>query len=227
MTFRGLLERIMSFLKIHAPTRLRKRWVRNLDSPEIYDRLYADPQALGQYLEPNRLAFYREVSAFCQSLKPRRVLEVGCGPGGLLAEMDSAAESVCALYGIDQCLPGLAVAKRLCPRARLARGDLYQLCFQDGSFDLVICMQTLEHLERPRRALEEMVRLCAPGGALVITIPDGRQDRWEGHLNFWSEEAFKAFCGRGFVAECRRLNNNRNLLFRLTPHQDTLARGRG
>jgi len=227
MTSRGLLEWIQGFLTTHAPTRLRKRWVRGLDSPEIYDRLYADPQTLGQYLEPNRLAFYREVSAFCIRLKPRRVLDIGCGPGGLLAEIDSVARGACALYGVDQCMPGLAVARRLCPKARLVRGDLYHLCFRDGSFDLVICMQTMEHLERPRPAFEEMIRLCAPGGALVITIPDGSRDRWEGHLNFWSEEAFKAFCGKDFVAECRRLNNNRNLLFRLTPRQDTLARGRG
>jgi SAM-dependent methyltransferase len=49
--------------------------------------------------------------------------------------------------------------------------DLHALPFPDGSFDLVVHSDTLEHLERPVRALSECKRVLAAGGFCVFTVP--------------------------------------------------------
>jgi SAM-dependent methyltransferase len=49
--------------------------------------------------------------------------------------------------------------------------DLHALPFPDGSFDLVVHSETLEHLERPVRALAECRRVLAAGGICAFTVP--------------------------------------------------------
>ena len=59
--------------------------------------------------------------------------------------------------------------------------------------DLVICTEVLEHLYDPGQAVELLLSLCAHGGRVAITVPDGAEDSWEGHVNFWDEAAFHRF----------------------------------
>jgi len=59
-----------------------------------------------------------------------------------------------------------------------------QLPFEDGSFDLITCVRSLHHIESPTRALDEMARVTAPGGRVVIedflADPDrATARRWE------------------------------------------------
>ena len=56
-------------------------------------------------------------------------------------------------------------------RADYPAVDLHALPFEDGSFDLVIHSDTLEHVAQPVRALEECRRVLAPGGRLCFTVP--------------------------------------------------------
>lgn len=49
--------------------------------------------------------------------------------------------------------------------------DIHSLPFEAGAFDIVIHSDTLEHVERPLRALEECRRVLRPGGACVFTVP--------------------------------------------------------
>lgn len=48
-------------------------------------------------------------------------------------------------------------------------GDVQQLCIRDASVDLVLCTEVLEHVPEPQRALDEMFRVLAPGGRLLLT----------------------------------------------------------
>ncbi len=61
------------------------------------------------------------------------------------------------------------------------------------TFDLVCCIEVLEHLGRPTQAMSELIRLKSPRGKLFLTVPDGRQDTWKGYVNFWSVESFHNF----------------------------------
>lgn len=55
--------------------------------------------------------------------------------------------------------------------SRYPEVDMRNLPFEEGSFDLVVHSDTLEHVEGPIRALSECYRVLKPGGALCFTVP--------------------------------------------------------
>lgn len=106
----------------------------------------------------------------------RRVLEVGCGLGGLCLRF--AAEGA-AVTGVDFSRSALRSASRLVqkdkpggPSVRYASADAKRLPFADQSFDVVICAETLEHTFAVEASLRELRRVCASGGFVVITVPN-------------------------------------------------------
>lgn len=50
--------------------------------------------------------------------------------------------------------------------------DAGRLPFDDGSFDVVVCIEVLEHLFAPLDAVREMARVLRPGGLLIVTVPN-------------------------------------------------------
>ncbi|BDG02414.1 class I SAM-dependent methyltransferase [Anaeromyxobacter oryzae] len=106
------------------------------------------------------------------ALDGKRVLDVGCGTGALLAELREAKPA--RLVGID---PDPAMLAQAEPKLRAAgvtaellRGSADALPFPDGSFDVVVSSLMFHHLDGPtkRAALREWRRALAPRGALVL-----------------------------------------------------------
>lgn len=97
-------------------------------------------------------------------------LDVGCGTGALmrfvLPDLDNEGE----LIGVDPDPDLLAQAKEMMDGANVAvqfqQGDALHLPFDDDVFDVVASQFLLCILPEPRRALEEMVRVCRPGGVV-------------------------------------------------------------
>ena len=50
-------------------------------------------------------------------------------------------------------------------------GDAQELPFEDGSFDYVLCFETLEHVENPQQLLDELGRVVRPDGRVFVSIP--------------------------------------------------------
>ena len=86
---------------------------------------------------------------------PVRVLDVGCGVKPYYPWFEFAAEYV-----------GLDVVDN--PVADL-RGGVEDIPVEDASFDLVLCIQVLEHCEDPPRAVRELRRVTAPGGRVLAS----------------------------------------------------------
>ena len=95
-----------------------------------------------------------------------RTLDIGCGTGvnleylgryGKVVGLDSSHEAVvrCRANG----LPGVLM------------GDIFQLPFPPGSFDLVVAMDVIEHVDDDVAALREILRILKPGGLAYITVP--------------------------------------------------------
>lgn len=98
------------------------------------------------------------------------LLDVGCGPGNLIAGL-SAGEIV----GLDlsDTLLGQAREKLKNRRGmRLIKGDAEKLPFPDDRFDRIVCSEVLEHVREPARALSEIRRVAKPGARIVLTIPN-------------------------------------------------------
>jgi ubiquinone/menaquinone biosynthesis C-methylase UbiE len=53
------------------------------------------------------------------------------------------------------------------------KGDLRQIPLADNSVDIIICIQVLEHLPEPWKAIEEMHRILKPGGKIFASCPQG------------------------------------------------------
>jgi 2-polyprenyl-3-methyl-5-hydroxy-6-metoxy-1,4-benzoquinol methylase len=101
-----------------------------------------------------------------------RVLDVGCGAGGLAVELGRRGFSVQAM---DASEAMVANARAAVERAGLAesvavsRGDVHALEFGDGVFDVVVALGVLPWVRSPAAAMAEMARVLRPGGHLVFT----------------------------------------------------------
>ena len=103
--------------------------------------------------------------------KPTDVsLDVACGPGSVVMTF---AGRVSRAEGLDATEAMLDEARKLVAASGTAnvawhRGDAYALPFADASFDIVSCRYAFHHMQEPARALAEMIRVCRPGGRVVV-----------------------------------------------------------
>jgi 2-polyprenyl-3-methyl-5-hydroxy-6-metoxy-1,4-benzoquinol methylase len=187
----------------------REHSVKNVarsNTRKSFERIYGSETLLREYLSPERLAFYDELAELCAALQPRRLIDVGCGPGHLLAAVTRRAPQVEVVVGVDYASAAIERLSRLLPRARGIVANIYDLGTLDERFDVVACTEVLEHLHRPTEALTVLQRLCAPGGHVVVTVPDGERDTYEGHVNFWTETEFGTLLALSGSTETRRTN---------------------
>jgi len=117
-------------------------------------------------INPVRLAYVRERAG----LKGKSVLDVGCG-GGLLAE--AMAREAAHVTGIDMVPAALATARRHAAESRV------RVDYREGSaeawaqryphaYDLVTCMELVEHVPEPASLVSACARLVRPGGSVFF-----------------------------------------------------------
>jgi 2-polyprenyl-3-methyl-5-hydroxy-6-metoxy-1,4-benzoquinol methylase len=198
-----------------------ERSVRNItrkNTLRAYNRVYRSDSLLAEYLAPARLAFYDEVAERLARLTPRRVIDVGCGPGHLLRSLvDRMPVAPEFVVGVDRSRTAIRRARALVPEGKFVVADLYRLPLDAERFDLVLSIEVLEHVREPALAVDALCRLCAPGGRVAITVPDGAQDSWEGHVNFWDEGEFHAFLAPHALVGIDRIEDGRTFLAWLAP----------
>lgn len=98
------------------------------------------------------------------------MLDLACGPGTVVAAF---APHVRRAVGLDATEAMLDQARALAAERGLGNvdwrlGDVYSVPFADGVFDIVCCRFAFHHFEEPAKAFAEMVRVCAPGGRIVL-----------------------------------------------------------
>ena len=203
-------------LDVVAPARSAAALTKKNTLP-AYNRVYSSDRLLNQYLGPERFEFYEELATIFAPLAPRSLIDVGCGTGHLLRfTVDRMAVVPEQIVGIDHSEAGIRRARELLPSATWMVADLYDAALRD-QFDLVLCTEVLEHLHEPQRAVDELRRLCAPHGHIAITVPDGAQDDWKGHVNFWDESQLRAFLAPSGLTAIDRVEDGQVLLAWLSP----------
>ena len=101
-----------------------------------------------------------------------RMLEVGCGAGVALTRLAKLCRPA-RLVGLDVDKIQIALASdRLGgTRAELRRGDVREMPFAAGEFDVVLDFGTCYHIDEPERALREIARVLREGGRFVHETP--------------------------------------------------------
>jgi ubiquinone/menaquinone biosynthesis C-methylase UbiE len=124
----------------------------------------------------------------------RRILEVGCGTGVILAEMTQRAHA--KVVGLDLDPERLKLSAQHAPEARLIQADGQRLPFEDSSFDMAVCHFLLLWAKDPLQIVREMSRVTREGGSvLALAEPDygGRIDYPEtlSFIGKWQQQSLK------------------------------------
>jgi len=141
------------------------------------------------------------------------VLDVGCGDGArTLANMDDVRA-----VGLDLSARQLELARRNVPTARLLQGEMTALPLADDSVDAVTAYHAVFHVPRECHpdVYAEFARVLRPGGAVLMTVGEGRTDatrrNWldSGHPMYWSTPGRSAtgeqLRDAGFTVDWERL----------------------
>lgn len=101
----------------------------------------------------------------------QRVLDVGCGPGALTAELlrRVGADQVSA---VDPSESFVEACARRNPGVRVMQGHAGQIPFEDASFDAALAQLVLHFVIEPAAAMEEMRRVLKPGGLIAACVWD-------------------------------------------------------
>lgn len=168
-------------------------------------RKYSNPNHLHQWLLRRFLdRIAREVRWALGALARPTLLDVGCGEGYVLQHLRAAWPGL-ALQGVDGDRQALALARAANPGTPLWQGDAAHLPFRDSSFDLVACLEVLEHLREPWQALAELARVSRR--YVLLSVPHqpyfalanflrgqnlGRLGEDPEHLHHWTASQFLA-----------------------------------
>ncbi len=116
------------------------------------------------------------LKALSDEVNAAQVLEVGCGTGRWLADLEAGRQVV----GLDLSVGMLRQAQVRNNRLHLVGGRAGRLPFPSQAFDLVYCVNALHHFEAPRQFIGEARRLLKPGGVLAVIgmDPRGQRETW-------------------------------------------------
>jgi 2-polyprenyl-3-methyl-5-hydroxy-6-metoxy-1,4-benzoquinol methylase len=149
--------------------------------------------------------FFRNLTGLVASKKADSILDVGCGEGFTLNRLKVNGIGK-KLEGIEYLQDAIELGKKTYPDILIKKGTIYKLPYKDNEFNLVLCTEVLEHLERPQDALKELVRVSKK--YLVISVPNEplfmfaqlvRGKNWSRfgndveHINHWTMFGFPKF----------------------------------
>ena len=150
-------------------------------SPDEYERMYRLEDrhwwfAARRTLLSSALERWRGTLPAPTAAGPLRLLDVGCGTGATLAHLSGYGEA----YGVDVEPRALAFCRARGLRTNLALASASALPFADGTFQVAVALDVLEHVGDDRAAAREIARVLAPGGLLFASVP-AYPSLWSGH----------------------------------------------
>ena len=119
----------------------------------------------------------REAAFFTAYLEPgMRVLDCGCGPGGITLGLTSLVPQGCVV-GVDIEAGQLEIGRqhaseRALNNVEFRHASIYELPFDDSTFDATLAHAVLYHLGEPMNALRELRRVLKPGGLIGVRDAD-------------------------------------------------------
>jgi SAM-dependent methyltransferase len=135
---------------------------------------------MGQYSEPLAPRF-ADLAGIHEG---QRVLDVGCGPGALTAELVNRVGAA-SVSAVEPSASFAAAVRQRLPGVEIRQSAAEQLPFPDGTFDAALAQLVVHFMADPVQGLREMRRVTSPGGTVAACVWDHAGGR--GPLAaFWS-----------------------------------------
>jgi SAM-dependent methyltransferase len=93
--------------------------------------------------------------------------DIGAGTGAFAQEMAKS----CRVVAVDDYEESLAVLRRRLPPESVKSGSCTSVPIESNTCDFVTALDVLEHVEDDRVGFSELVRICKPGGTIIVTVP--------------------------------------------------------
>lgn len=97
----------------------------------------------------------------------QRVLDLGCGEGATLYHLGGPLGAC----GVDLFQAKIDYAQKVLPDCRFLRASVYELPFENHSFDHLLVRDLIHHLDEPERFRDECARVLSPGGRIDVLEP--------------------------------------------------------
>jgi SAM-dependent methyltransferase len=158
-----------------------------------------------------------------------RLIDVGCGTGNYTRWLAKATGGGLTV-GVDasEVMIAAAAERETAGNAAYLRADACALPFEDGSFDVACSVGVVHMIERPMAAIDEMVRLLAPGGRLVIVVScrrPGKPPRELGGVTFFGhDDVTHALRERGLCDVRQRVVHRGQFVAGRKPAEGTVGR---
>ena len=113
-------------------------------------------------------AFYAKFTGALRPTMPGgRLLDIGCGVGQVVAQLTREGFEA---HGVDVSAPNIERTRAFTNRCLLYDGN--RLPYPDGHFQRVGALNVVEHVQDPEAFIAEAVRVCAPGGRIILSSPN-------------------------------------------------------
>lgn len=111
------------------------------------------------------------------------ILDVGCGEGYFLEKL--AKERQVNAIGIDTSNKNITFARKLVPNAKFYVQNLFDLRFDKETFDCVVTLEVIDHLEAPQLAIMKISQLLRHRGTIILSYPEN-SILWKTVWFFWT-----------------------------------------
>ena len=154
--------------------------------------------------------FFKAIDTLLKKSKAFNVIESGCGEGMVIQFLKKKNKKV-KFTGFDVNSKLVKIAQQINPESHIQTASIYQIPYGDDCFDLALCLEVLEHLDHPGKALAELYRVTS--GHAIVSVPHepffrlanmarmrylARFGNTPGHINHWRGKQFKKFLRRYF-----------------------------
>jgi len=162
---------------------------------------YQNPNPVQRWLLSR---FLQVIENMARTVNPQSILDIGCAEGFVMNRLRQVIPGA-QVTGLDIDDEALLRGKALGARDT-CQGSVYSLPYPDDSFDLVLALEVLEHLEEPEQALDELCRVARQ--FCLLSVPHepffraanflrGKHlSRWGNdpeHINHWNAKEFRSF----------------------------------
>lgn len=128
---------------------------------DLYQQMYQQEEDYWWHRAKRRL-----VTVFLPERKSFKILDIGCGTGKLLEELQDRGQ----VWGVDQSQTAVSFCRQR-GLTHVYHDTFPQLKKINGRFDLITCLDVLEHIQDDSEAINTLLRHLKSGGRIVLTVP--------------------------------------------------------